>query len=297
MYFRIIQKRKFWYVVSSVLFIASIALIIIWGIKFSIDFTGGTMMEIKFQENKPADSDINNKLADLNLGNIQIQDVGDKNVLLKMKFINNDEHGKILEKIKEISPAEEQSYESIGPTVGKELASKAIWALTIVVISIIIYIAYSFRKVSQGPVPSWVYGVCAIIALVHDIVITIGFYLTFCHFFGIEVDMLFVSALLTILGYSVNDTIVVYDRIRENLKISSADNFEELINESVNQTITRSLNTGLCALFVLLALTLFGGESIRYFALTLFVGIIAGTYSSMFVASPLLLLFQKFLKR
>lgn len=254
-------------------------------------------MEIKFQENKPADSDINNKLTDLNLGNIQIQDIGDKSVLLKMRFINNDEHGKILEKLKEISPAEEQSYESIGPTVGKELASKAIWALTIVIISIIIYIAYSFRKVSQGPVPSWVYGVCAIIALVHDIVITIGFYLTFCHFFGIEVDMLFVSALLTILGYSVNDTIVVYDRIRENLKISSADNFEELINESVNQTITRSLNTGLCALFVLLALTLFGGESIRYFALTLFVGIIAGTYSSMFVASPLLLLFQKFLKR
>jgi len=294
---QIIQKRKFWYIVSSILFIASIVLMIVWGMKFGIDFTGGSLMEVKFSQNKPSDADINSKLNDLNLGNIQIQSTGDQEIIMKMRFISNDEKTAINDKLKEFSEVEILSFESIGPTIGKELARKALWALIIVIISIILYVAWSFRKVSMGPVPSWVYGVCAIIALAHDIVITIGCYVVLMHFLNIEVDSLFISALLTILGYSVNDTIVVYDRIRENLRISKAENFESLINESVNQTLTRSLNTGLCALFVLLALTLFGGDSIRYFSLTLFIGIVAGTYSSLFIASPLLLFFQKILKK
>jgi preprotein translocase subunit SecF len=294
---QIIQKRKFWYVVSSILFVASIVLMVVWGMKFGIDFTGGSLMEVQFNQNRPSDADINEKLKDLNLGNIQIQSTGDQEIIMKMRFISNDEKVAINDKFKEFGDVEILSFESIGPSIGKELAKKAGWALAIVIISIICYIAWSFRKVSMGPVPSWVYGVCSIIALVHDIIITIGFYVVFMHFLNIEIDSLFISALLTILGYSVNDTIVVYDRIRENLRISKADNFELLINESVNQTLTRSLNTGLCALFVLLALALFGGDSIKYFALTLFIGIVAGTYSSIFIASPLLLLFQKKLKR
>ncbi|MFA6027610.1 MAG: protein translocase subunit SecF [Patescibacteria group bacterium] len=297
MYYRIIQTRNYWYALSAILFAVSIFFIAYWGIKPGIEFTGGSLLELQYTENRPNETDVKAKLADLNLGDIQVQNSGDKGVILKMKVITNDERVNIVNKLKELGAAEELSFEAIGPTIGQELLRKTIWALLIVIFAIIAYVAWSFRKVSLGPVKSWVYGVCAIIALVHDITIVVGFYVVLSHFLKIEVDSLFISALLTILGYSVNDTIVVYDRIRENLKRSSADTFEEVINESINQTITRSLNTGLCALFVLFIMFLFGGESIRYFALTLFVGIVAGTYSSMFVASPFLLIFQKIFKK
>lgn len=297
MYYRIIQTRKYWYALSLILFAVSIFFLIYWGLKPGIEFTGGSLLELQYTDNRPNETDVKTKLADLNLGDIQVQNTGEKGVILKCKFISNEERVSITDKLKELGSAEELSFESIGPTMGKELLRKTIWALLIVIIAIIAYVAYSFRKVSLGPVKSWVYGVCAIIALVHDITIVIGFYVILSHFLKIEINSLFISALLTILGYSVNDTIVVYDRIRENLKRSSADTFEQVINESLNQTITRSLNTGLCALFVLIIMFLFGGESIKYFALTLFVGIVAGTYSSMFVASPLLLVFQKIFKK
>ena len=164
-------------------------------------------------------------------------------------------------------------------------------------LGIVAYVSWAFRKVSSGPVPSWSYGVSAIFALVHDVVITLGVFLILAHYLGIELNTMFITAMLTILGYSVNDTIVVFDRVREGLKVSTKDTFEGVINESINNTISRSLNTSLTTLFVLSALFFFGGETIKYFVLALMVGVISGTYSSIFIASPFLLFWQKILKR
>ena len=186
----------------------------------------------------------------------------------------------------------ENRFESIGPVIGGELKEKSVKAIIIVLISIVIYIGWTFRKVSR-PVSSWKYGLVALIALFHDIIITIGVFSILGHFYGVEVGMPFVVALLTILGYSVNDTIVVFDRTRENLLHSGWDDFEEVVNRSVNETLMRSLNTSLTTLVVLLAIYLFGGATIQYFVLALIIGIIAGTYSSIFIASPLLVSLAK----
>ena len=165
-------------------------------------------------------------------------------------------------------------------------------AILIVIGAIIIYIAWAFRKVTK-PVPSWQYGIIAVLALVHDVGITLGVFSVLGHFWGVELDIAFVAAILTVLGYSVNDTIVIFDRIRENVVHRGSHGFEETVNESINQTITRSLNTGLTTLFVLISVYAFGGVTIRYFMLALIVGIIIGTYSSIFFASPLLVVFNK----
>ncbi|PIW37451.1 MAG: protein translocase subunit SecF, partial [Candidatus Kerfeldbacteria bacterium CG15_BIG_FIL_POST_REV_8_21_14_020_45_12] len=164
-------------------------------------------------------------------------------------------------------------------------------------IAIILYISYAFRKVTNGPVPSWVFGIGAIVALIHDILVVVGVFVILGKFAGVQIDSLFVTALLTILGFSVHDTIVVYDRVREGLKDRAKKTFKEIVNESINTTLARSLNTSISTLLVLLALYLFGGASIQYFVLALIIGIISGTYSSIFIASPLLLLGQRLLKR
>lgn len=182
---------------------------------------------------------------------------------------------------------EEVRFESIGPTIGKELREKTVYAIILVVLSIVFYIAWVFRKVSK-PVASWKYGVVTILALVHDIVIPVGIFSLLGYYFGLEVNAPFVAALLTILGYSVNDTIVVFDRIRENLLKRGHEDFQSVVNDSINQTIVRSINTSLTTLLVLVAILFFGGATIRDFVLTLIIGIISGTYSSIFIASPLL---------
>jgi preprotein translocase SecF subunit len=187
----------------------------------------------------------------------------------------------------------EKSFESIGPVVGNELQSSAKWALAIAVIAIILYIAWAFRKVSY-PVSSFKYGIIAAVALLHDVLSTVGVFAVLGHFLGIEVGISFVAALLTILGYSVHDTIVVFDRIRENLFRFGSRDFEETVNNCVNETLARSINTSFTVILTLTALFLFGGSSIRYFVLALIVGVTVGTYSSIFVASPLLVTWQKF---
>ena len=189
----------------------------------------------------------------------------------------------------------EQRFDSIGPTIGKELEAKTIYAIIIVLIAIIVYIGYAFRKVSQ-PVESWKYGLSATIALAHDILIVTGMYCILSHFLGFQADSLFVTALLTILGFSVHDTIVTFDRVRENLRRHQDETFENLINRSINETIIRSFNTTLTVLLVLIATFIFGGDTIREFILTLLMGFIIGTYSSIFVASPFLLIFYKLKK-
>lgn len=323
---RIIQNRKIYFIISGLLCLASILSLSFWGLKPAIDFTGGTLMEIEFEKIRPSSQEIREALADLNLGNINIQEIGEKGIILRMKDIDEKTHQEILKSLKvhrktqirtqknteihdnKVSKVNESAqsisesrFESIGPIIGQELKKKTLWAISLTIIAVILYIAWAFRKVTKisytSGVASWKYSLGAIIALCHDILITTGIFSVLGRFAGIEVDILFVTALLTILGYSINDTIVVYDRIRENLHKYSHQDFEITVNQSVNETIARSINTSLTTLLVLLAIFFFGGASIRYFVLALISGIFFGTYSSIFIASPLLIVWQKLRSR
>jgi len=203
-------------------------------------------------------------------------------------------HAKILSDLQKQFPGlKEETFESIGPTIGSETTTNAVKGIGIASILVVLYIAWSFRKVSK-PASSWRFGICAIIALLHDVLVVVGTFSILGHFFHVEIDSLFVTALLTVIGFSVHDTIVVFDRIRENLKRTYAMSFPVVVNDSILQTLTRSLNTSLTVLLVLLALLLFSGESTRWFIVALLIGVFSGTYSSIFNASPLLVLWYEF---
>ncbi|MFA7662709.1 MAG: protein translocase subunit SecF [Patescibacteria group bacterium] len=298
---QIIAKRKVWFIISGTLCLISLLALIFWGLKPAIDFTGGSLMEIEFNNTTvPHNSEISEALVAVGVGNVNIQAIGDNGFLLRLQDINEEKHQEIIKTLREKFSGNgeivEARFESIGPAIGKELTEKAAWAIVLASILIIIYIAWAFRKVSK-PVASWKYGTGAVIALLHDTLITCGVFAILGHFYGVEVDILFVTALLTILGYSVNDTIVVYDRIRENLYRHPEENYETVVNRSVNETITRSINTSMTVMIVLLAIFFFGGITIHYFALALIIGIFFGTYSSIFVASALMVAWNGWKKR
>lgn len=292
--YNIIGTRKIWYSVSLILIGISILFFIGGGLKLGIDFTGGSLLEITFTQARPDAQAIGESLKDLNLGEIIAQPAKEKEMVIRMKEINNETKQQIISKLSsDFEEVIENSFETIGPTIGKELRSRAVVAIIIVMLAIILYLSWAFRKVSSGPAPSYVYGIGAVIALFHDILIVSGAFAILGFYLKVEIGTLFVTALLTILGFSVHDTIVVYDRIREGLIKSHNESFEEIINKSINETMIRSLNTSLTILLVLVALYFFGGESIKYFVLALIIGIITGTYSSIFIASPLLLIWER----
>lgn len=290
----IIKLNKIWFTFSAILIILSIASIGIWKLNLGIDFTGGSLLEVEFIDERPGSEQVTEYIGQSGVEtNVRIQQAGDKGFLIRMKTLSEQEHQQIITSIKDKHEIDEKRFESVGPVIGQELREKALWAIAIVLIAIVIYIAWAFRTVSR-PVASWKYGIIALIALFHDIIITVGIFAVLGNYLGIEIGLPFVAALLTILGYSVNDTIVVFDRVRENLKKhSSAQDFSQTIDMSIKQTVTRSLNTSLTTLFVLFAIYIFGGTSIRDFILTLIIGIALGTYSSIFIASPLLVVAEK----
>ncbi|MFH0906910.1 MAG: protein translocase subunit SecF [bacterium] len=280
---QVINHRKIYFFISIVLVLSSLFSLLVWGLKLGIDFTGGSLVEVEFLLERPTNQQIQERLSDLELGQINIQSTGDRGVILRLKEIDENIHQEILGKL---GISDEKRFESIGPLIGQELKTKAIWAIGLSLLFIVLYIAWVFRKVSR-PVVSWQYGIVAIIALFHDIFITFGFFAVLCHFKEIEIGLPFVAALLTILGYSVNNSIVIFDRVRENILKTNWNDFGELINKSINESLTRCLNTSLTTLIVLLAIFFLGGQSIKYFSLALMVGIVIGTYSSIFVTSPL----------
>ena len=295
--YNIIKTKNIWFAVSALLVVLSIAALIIWGLRLGIDFQGGSIIQVKFSENTPSSQEVVELLNELEIGEIIAQPAGDNQMVLRFGHVDNETRQSILDKLNEsYGQVEEELFESIGPTIGQETKNKAISAIIIVCVAIIAYISIAFRKVSAGSVPSWVYGLGAIIAVVHDVLIITGMYAVLGHYLNVEIGALFITALLTIMGFSVHDTIVVYDRIREGLKTSTRESFSEIVNESINGTIVRSLNTSITTLFVLLTLYLFGGETIKYFVLALIAGVIIGTYSSIFIASPLLLVWQRIRK-
>ncbi len=285
----IVKHRKIFFTISGLLVIASILAIVFWGFNFGIEFTGGSLMEVEFKESRPSNQEIKDILNGLDLGEISVQPTGEKNIILRTKDIDEGIHQEVLNKLQELGELEELRFESVGPVIGQELKKKAIYAIIIALIMILLFVALAFRKVSFI-VKSYKYGFLAIIALFHDILIVLGVFVVLGKFSNVEIGIAFVAALLATLGYSVNDTIVVFDRIRENLLVSEhREDFGELVGRSLKQTLVRSINTSLTTILVLLAVLFFGGATIQYFILALIIGITAGTYSSIFIASPLLM--------
>lgn len=291
--FNTLKYYKFWFAVSGLILIFGVVSLSLYGLRLGIDFKGGSLTELSFD--KPYDiSKVRDVLNKQNLGAYQLQTSGSTDLLIKSENLDQTQHQAMESQISQnVGSFKEVQFQSIGPVIGQELKKDALYQLILVSIGIVFYIGYAFRRVSK-PVTSWRFGWAAVIALFHDLLFVLGVFSLLGHFKGVEVDSLFVTAMLTVLGFSVHDTIVVFDRIRENLKIYAGESIEFVVNHSISQTIVRSLNTSLTVLFVLLSLLLFGGDSIRYFVLALFLGIIVGTYSSIFIASPVLVLWQNY---
>lgn len=288
----IVRKRKTWFAISAFLVSASILSLIFWGLNLGIDFTGGSLLEIKFSESRPSIEEIQEVVSIKDLGDVLIQPMGDKNIVLRLKNINEEEHQDLFSALSERYPdISEERFDSIGPVIGEELQEKSLTAIILVIIAIALYIAFVFRKVSY-PITSWKYGIVTLFALFHDVIIPLGVFAILGKFLNIEIGSAFVAAMLTVLGYSVNDTIVVFDRVRENLMRGGGE-FEGLVEKSVNETLGRSINTTLTTLLVLVSVFLFGGETVKIFALALIIGVAAGAYSSIFIASPLLVSWYK----
>jgi preprotein translocase subunit SecF len=276
------------YLIFSVIFIILAAFsLLIFNLKFSIDFTGGSILELEYQSQRPSNQEIQNELSDLNLGEITVQPTGEKGVILRTKELSPEVHAQILQKLKESQEIKEIRFEAVGPVVGNEVKEKTKKATIFSVIAILFYITVAFRKVSAGPVKSWQYAIAATIALCHDVFIVIGLFALLGRFYFVEISLPIVVALITVFGYSINDTVVIFDRIRENV-FKKNFSFEQAVNESLNQTLFRSINTSLTVEFCLLMIFFFGGETLKYFSLALILGVAFGTYSSIFIAPPIL---------
>lgn len=294
--FQTLKYYKFWFAVSGIILLFGIVSLSIYGLRLGIDFRGGTMSELQFSQNYDINK-VRDALNQSGIRNFQTQTADNNVLIIKTENMDKALHDQVLQNIKDqAGDFTEIKLDSIGPVIGNELKKDAVYQLVLVSLGIVLYIGYAFRKVAK-PVTSWRFGWAAVIALFHDLLFVLGIFSLLGHFKGVEVDSLFVTALLTVLGFSVHDTIVVFDRIRENLKVYAGESIEFVVNHSIAQTIVRSLNTSLTVLFVLLALLLFGGGTIKYFVLTLFIGIIVGTYSSIFIASPVLVLWQRWRTR
>jgi preprotein translocase subunit SecF len=289
MKFDFLKYRKIYYLFSGILIIASLFSLFSFGLKPGIDFTGGSIMELSFKDTRPSNQDIEAILTQFNLGEIVVQPTGDKNVIIRMEEINEETHQAILAKF---SGATETNFEFIGPSVGRELKQTTTKALFFALIAIVCYIALAFRKISR-PVASWQYGLATLVALFHDILIPLGVFAYLGKFYKIEITIPIIAALMTILGYSVHNNIVIFDRIRENLLKKGSQTFEEIVNFSLNQTLGRSINTVLTVLFVVISIFIFGGETLKYFSLALIIGISFGTYSSILISSPLIVTWYK----
>ena len=250
-------------------------------------------MEVEYQDERPSNDAIKESLSEFDLGDIIVQPSGDRGVILRVKDINEEKHQEVLSKLKEAQDLEEMRFESIGPVIGEELKQKTILIIVLSLLSIIAYVTFAFRK-TQSYIKPWQYGIATLIALGHDVLIPIGAFAILGQYYGVEISIAVVVALLTVLGYSVNDTVVVFDRVRENLKKMRGNSLQEIVNKSLNDTISRSINTSLTTLFVLFAIFFFGGATLEYFALALIIGILAGTYSSIFLASPIVLAWLRY---
>jgi len=281
----IIKYKKIFVTISAILVSLSIVSIIVFGLNFGIDFKGGSLLEVEYTNSRPEQTVVETSIKTLSIGEILVQPMGEKGFSIKTRDITEKERGEVMKVLG--NDATEKSFTSIGPSVGAELVRKSIISFILVALGIIFWIAFSFRKVSK-PVSSWKYGFMAIVSLIHDVTISAGVFAFLGYLTGAEVDTLFVVAILTVLGLSVSDTIVVFDRIRENIRVGHYKTFEETVGRSLDQVYTRSIATSSTVIIALLALVFFGPSSTRVFSIMLTAGMFFGTYSSIFLASPLL---------
>ncbi|MCH8049244.1 protein translocase subunit SecF [Patescibacteria group bacterium] len=291
--FDVIKLSKVWLGISAVIITAAIASIIVFGLNFGIDFTGGSLLEVQTSQEATLD-DVRDIVTSVGYDAI-VQESDEHRFLIRTETLTPEEHDQILSAMDDrFESVEEFRFESVGPVIGEELKRKSVLAVILLLVLIVLYVAWAFRKVSK-PVASWKYGVLTVIAALHDVLIPLGAFAILGHFIGYQVDTAFVAAILTILGYSINDTIVVFDRTRENLtNLRHSDTtFADIVNRSVVQSFGRSINTSLTTLLVLFAIFFFGGETTQQFILALIIGIVSGAYSSLFIASPLLVMWQK----
>lgn len=294
----IIGRKNLYFLLSALVIIPGLISLFLFGMKLSIDFTGGSRLTLSYNNTKEVTQQ---RVGDIFTKNkIQVQMItapGPNTISIRSAIIDQKTKDKIVAEIKRLdSQISEKGFDTVGPTIGKETETNALMAVIIASIAITLYIAFAFRGVSH-PVASWKFGVVAVGALLHDVLVVVGVFSILGKVLGIEIDALFITALLTIMGFSVHDTIVVFDRIRENLKKHYGLPFDTIVNNSVMETFNRSLNTSLTVVIVLFTLLLFGGEGIRWFVVALLVGIVSGTYSSIFTASPLLVVWYEWDKR
>ncbi|MDD2758226.1 MAG: protein translocase subunit SecF [Patescibacteria group bacterium] len=296
-----IKYSKIWLVLSIIIAVASVWAIATWGLRFGIDFTGGSLMEISFAKNRPTTEQIQNTLGTIDLKNVMVQKTGEDALIIRTALLSEADHQKTWKTLQDAFQADgntmiENRFEMVGPSISNQLRQRSLWAIILVCLGILAYIAYAFRVVTR-PVASWKYGALAIIAMLHDVLLVIGVFALLGRYFGVEIDTAFVVAILTILGFSVHDTIVVYDRIREKLLHRTAQTFEEVVNAGLNSTLARSINTTVTTLITLTAMYIFGGVSIHYFVLALLIGFTTGAYSSIFIAAPLLVYVERWQRR
>ena len=297
----IVTHRKFFYILSSLLIVASLVSLAFWGLKPGIDFKGGSLFEVTYPDGRPEKAQVEEALKPLDV-DASIRPTKEQSYIIRMRDLTEPEQGAVREAVsfKGTKKILEERFDTIGPLLGKEAVGKSFVAIALVILCIVIFITFAFRKVSL-PVASWKYGVITVIALLHDVLVPAGVFAILGHYAGYEVDTLFVTALLVVLGFSVHDTIVVFDRVRENLHIShetkNRKDFATIVGESIQQTFVRSINTSLTTVIALIVLYVIGPEVTKHFSLALLIGIIAGTYSSIFIGSPLLVTVERWQHR
>lgn len=288
----IVEKKNWYFALSLLVIIPGIISLLLWGLNLSIDFTGGSRLTYSVPQ-VSQNKDVIVSTFEKDGIKVAAVQTSTNTISLRTPSLDQKKHNQVLADLeKHVSGIKEQEFSTIGPTIGKETTTNAFWGIVIASLLIVLYIAWSFRGVPK-PTNSWRFGIAAIVALLHDALVLLGVFSILGHFFGVEVDSLFVTAILTVIGFSVHDTIVVFDRIRENLRVHAGAPFAENVNASILQTLGRSLNTSLTVILVLFTLLLFGGESTKWFVVALLVGVISGTYSSIFNAAPLLVLWQE----
>ena len=298
MYFKFTKHRKIFYGFSGFFAIVSLASVLIFGLNLGIDFTGGSVLQVNFAETRPSLDQIREALVEVGLGDVVVQTQDTRGLSIKTKKSDLLTRQLLVDKLQELAEIEagSESFESIGPVIGNELKRKTNIVIILALLSILAYIAFSFRKISR-PVKSYVYGLTSLLALFHDVAISLGVFTILGRFYGIGITIPIVTAFLTVVGYSINDSVVVFDRVRENLLKSRGENFEQSIDKSLNQSLTRSINTSFTTMIVLFAIFFFGGSSLKFFSLALILGVGLGTYSSLFLATPLLISFLRFKER
>lgn len=294
----IIRYKNIFFAITALIVLAAIASVAIFGLHLSQDFTGGTLVQVSYPGERPAPSLLNTALDGAGIKGYSVREAGEKDYILRAPNLTTVQRSSIALIVSggDAYRGTISQINEVGPTIGVELRNKSLVAITLVLLCILLFIAFAFRRVSK-PISSWVYGLIALVTLLHDVIVPVGFFALLGHLTGAQVDTLFVTAILTVLGFSIHDTIVVFDRVRENLHTNhekgKKEEFADTAGRSLNQTFVRSVNTSLTVLITLLVLYFVGPAATRDFSLTLLVGIIGGTYSSIFLATPLLVQVEK----